>query len=168
MKKIFTLAIVILAASFTMDANAQKFGHVDSNELLLAMPERKTAETTIQSFAKELESQLQTMNAEWESKVQDYQSKEKMMSESIKKAKVKEITDLENRIKEFQSTAQEDLQAKENELLQPMIEKAKLAISDVAKENKYTYVFDSGAGMLLYSPESDDILPLVKKKMGIK
>ncbi|MDQ3191911.1 MAG: OmpH family outer membrane protein [Bacteroidota bacterium] len=168
MKKIFTLAIVLIATAFTLDANAQKFGHIDSNELLLAMPERKTAETTIQNFAKELEGHLQSMNAEWESKVQDYQSKEKMMSEPIKKAKVKEISDLESRIKNYQSTAQEDLQAKENELLQPMIEKAKAAISEVAKENKYTYVFDSGAGMLLHSPESDDILPLVKKKMGIK
>ncbi|HET6245515.1 MAG: OmpH family outer membrane protein [Bacteroidetes bacterium] len=168
MKKILTLAIVLATAAFSLEAIAQKFGHVDSNELLLAMPERKTAETSIQDYAKQLESQLKTMNAEWESKVQDYQSKEAMLSDAIKKTKVKEITDLESRIKDFQTTAQEDLQKKENDLLQPMIEKAKAAINEVAKENKYTYVFDSGAGMLLYSPESDDILPLVKKKMGIK
>jgi len=36
----------------------------------------------------------------------------------------------------------------------------------VAKENGYTHVFE--AGTLLVSPPSDDILPLVKKKMGIK
>jgi outer membrane protein len=162
------LIVVVLASAFSMNVNAQKFGHIDTNELLMAMPERKTAETTIQDYAKQLEVQLQNMSQEWESKVQDYQSKEASLSETIKKTKVKEITDLEGRIKEFQSTAQEDLQKKENELLQPMIEKAKKAIEEVAKENKFTYIFDSSIGLLLHSPESDDIMPLVKKKLAIK
>ena len=168
MKKILSFAIVIVTAAFSLNANAQKFGHVNSNELLMAMPERKDAETSIQNYAKQLEGQLQTMNVEWESKMQDYQAKEAMLDNAIKKTKMKEIADLENRIKEFQATAQEDLQKKENELLQPMIDKAKKAIEEVAKENKYTYVFDSGAGMLLYTPESDNLLPLVKKKLNVQ
>lgn len=168
MKKILSFAIVIVTAAFSLNANAQKFGHVNSNELLMAMPERKDAETAIQNYAKQLEGQLQTMNVEWESKMQDYQAKEAMLDNAIKKTKMKEIADLENRIKEFQATAQEDLQKKENELLQPMIDKAKKAIEEVAKENKYTYVFDSGAGMLLYTPESDNLLPLVKKKLNVQ
>ena len=168
MKKILSFAIVIVTAAFSLNANAQKFGHVNSNELLMAMPERKDAEASIQNYAKQLEGQLQTMNVEWESKMQDYQAKEAMLDNAIKKTKMKEIADLENRIKEFQATAQEDLQKKENELLQPMIDKAKKAIEEVAKENKYTYVFDSGAGMLLYTPESDNLLPLVKKKLNVQ
>jgi outer membrane protein len=150
MKTFLKIALVFASALFSLNASAQKFGHIDTNELLLAMPDRKTAETTIQSYAKQLEAQLQTMSQEWETKVQDYQSKEQMMSEAIKKTKVKEITDLENRIKEFQQTAQEDLQKKESELLQPMIDKAKKAIEEIAKEGKYTYIFDTGTGILLH------------------
>jgi outer membrane protein len=168
MRTFLKIALVFASAVFSLDATAQKFGHIDTNELLLAMPERKTAETTIQGYAKQLETQLQTMSQEWETKVQDYQAKETLMSEAIKKTKVKEITDLENRIKEFQATAQEDLQKKESELLQPMIDKAKKAIEEIAKEGKYTYVFDRGTGILLHYPESDDIAPLVKKKLNIK
>jgi outer membrane protein len=170
MKNFFKLAVVLVATVFSLNASAQapKFGHIDSNALLLLMPERKTAETNIQSYAKQLEGQLQAMTQEWEGKVADYQKEEKSLSDLMRKTKVKEITDLENRIKDFQQTAQEDLQKKEGELLQPMIDKAKKAIEEVAKENKYTYVFDSSMGLLLYSPESDDIMPLVKKKMNIK
>lgn len=168
MKNFFKLAIVLAATAFSFNANAQKFGHVDFNELLMLMPERKAAETNIQAYAKQLEGQLQSMSQEWESKVADYQQNEKNLTEIMRKTKVKEITDLEARIKDFQQTAQEDLQQKENELLQPMIEKAKKAIEEVAKENKYTYIFDSSLGVLLYSPESDDVMPLIKKKLAIK
>ena len=46
--------------------------------------------------------------------------------------------------------------------------KQQQAIADVAKENGYSYIFDVSAGALLYQPDSDDILPLVKKKLGLK
>jgi outer membrane protein len=168
MKNFLKLAIVLAATAFSFNASAQKFGHIDSNQLLTLMPERKAAETAVQNYAKELESQLQAMSQEWESKVAVYQKDEKAMSDLMKKTRVKEITDLEGRIKDFQQTAQEDLQDKESELLKPMIDKAKKAIEEVAKENKFNYIFDSSMGVLLYFPESDDVMPLVKKKLNIK
>ena len=75
---------------------------------------------------------------------------------------------MDQRIQTYQQSAQQRLQDKEKELLQPIIDRAKQAISDVAKENGYTYVFDTSAGALLYQQDSDDILPLVKKKLGLK
>lgn len=167
MRNLLKIVIITVIVAFTTHVKAQKFGHIDSNELLQLMPERAAAETAIQDYAKQLEGQLQTMSAEWEAKVGEYQSKETSMTDVIKKTKVKEITDLETRIKEFQTTAQDELKQKENELLKPMIDKAKKAIEEVAKENKYSYIFDSGIGALLYKPETDDVMPLVKKKLGI-
>jgi outer membrane protein len=166
MKKIITAVAAILLLTSTF-VNAQKIAHINSNDLMLLMPERKSAEESLQNFAKELEKQMGTMNQEYESKVQEYQSKESLMTDIIKQDKVKEITDLENRIKTFQQTAQESLQKKEQELLAPMLDKAKKAIGDVAKEAGYRYVLDTAAGAVLYSEPSDDIMPLVKKKLGI-
>ena len=71
------------------------------------------------------------------------------------------------RIEEFQQTAQKKLQERQTELLKPIVDRAKQAINDVAKENGYSYVFDSGTGALLYQPDSDDLMPLVKKKLGL-
>ena len=44
---------------------------------------------------------------------------------------------------------------------------AKKSVEEVAKENGYKYVIDSSQGMLLYADASDDIMALVKKKMGL-
>ncbi len=164
--KTIKLAVLTLMLGAT-SAFAQKYAHLNSNDLLLAMPERKQAETSLQDYAKQLDNQIKTMSAEYDNKVQEYQKQEAVMTDLIKQDKVKEINDLEERIKTFQGTAQESLQKKEQELMQPMIAKAKKAIEDVAKEGGYKYVFDTSAGMLLYSDPSEDILGAVKKKMGL-
>ena len=57
-------------------------------------------------------------------------------------------------------------QEREKALLTPIIDRAKEAIRDVAKENGYTYIFDSAVGVTLYEG-GDDVLPLVKKKLGL-
>lgn len=162
-KNIVLVAFIALTAS----VSAQKLGHINSNDLLLAMPERNSVESQIKSYAQELENQLGTMSSEYQAKVADYQAKEATMTDAIKQDKIKEITNLETRITEFQKTAQQDLQNKEESLLKPIIDKAKKAIEDVAKENNYTYIFDSGVGVLLYQKDSDDIMPMVKKKLGL-
>ena len=87
---------------------------------------------------------------------------------SVLAAKQKELQDLQARIQAFEEQAQTDLQTKQEELLKPIVDRAKAAIAEVAKENGYSYVFDSGLGVLLYSEESDNIIELVKKKLGIK
>jgi outer membrane protein len=74
---------------------------------------------------------------------------------------------MQTRIQEFQQSAQENMRKKEAELLKPIIEKAKNAISQVAKEAGYSYVFDSSTSGFLYKPESDNVIALVKKKLGI-
>lgn len=166
MKKLFLILTVALM-NFGGSAMAQKIAHINLNDLLLLMPERKKAETDIQEYAKTLDGQMRTMNAEYESKVQEYTSKESIMTEPVKLDKQKEIADLEERIRNFQSTAQESLQKKQNELLEPMLTKAKKSVEEVAKESGYKYVIDSSQGTLLYSDAADDIMPLVKKKLGL-
>ena len=149
-------------------AFAQKFGHINSQELLMEMPERDTAEKKMEQYAKDLESQLQLMSLEYESKVSEYKKNEVNMTDFIRNTKIKEITDLEARIRDFQSTAQDDLADQEQKLLQPMLDRAKKAIKEVADENKYTYIFDTSGGSILHFPDGDNILPLVKKKLEIQ
>jgi len=75
---------------------------------------------------------------------------------------------MQQKIEQYRYDAQARAQQKQEEILSPIIDKAKSAIQTTAKENGYTYIFDTSVGVLLYWPEtSDDILPLVKKKLGI-
>jgi outer membrane protein len=165
MKKITFLFLISL---ITLSAFSQnKFGYIDSQELLMLMPERKNAESEVQNFAKGLESQLAAMTAEYQESVQDYQSNESSFTDLIKQDKIAEITGLEQRIQAFQQNAQQSLQKKEQELLEPILSKARSAIEEVAFEGNFTYIFDKSVGSILYAKESENVLSLVKKKLKL-
>lgn len=165
MKKVL---IAIIALSTTLSVSAQqKFGHIDSAALLELMPEKATAEKDLQAFAKEFETALQEMAKEYEGKIQSFQANEKSMVETVRNTKMREIADLERRIQEFQQQAQEEVGKKEQEVLTPIIDKARKAIDEVAADKGYTYVFDSSLGVLLYADDSEDILADVKAKLGL-
>ena len=165
MKKILIITIIAL---FSINSYSQnKFGYIDSQELLLLMPERKTAEEEVQTFAKSLESQLQAMTAEYQQSVQEYQANEASYTDLVKQDKITEITGLEQRIQAFQQNANEALISKEKDLLEPILHKARQAIVDVANEGDYTYIFDKSVGSILYVKESENILEKVKKKLKL-
>lgn len=171
MKKIsislFLIAFILFAnQSFSQKA---KFGHIDSQKLLSEMPETATARKAVEDYTKQLEDQLKTMQTELQTKYDDYTAKQSTYSDLIKKTKEDELNGLQQRIQNFQQTAQQDIQKKEQELLQPVINKAKTAIKEVAKEKGYTYIFDTSTGSLAYWPETaDDIMQLVKAKLNKK
>jgi outer membrane protein len=155
-----TLSCVVFAQN--------KFGHIHSEQLLMVMPETADAEKSIQEYNQMLESQLQTMYTEYQSKAGEFQNNESLMTDIVKEAKIKEIQDLELRIQQFQQSSQESIQQKRNEVLSPLLEKAQNAINQIAEENNYTYIFDISLGSIVYGQESMDIMPLVKEKLGIK
>ncbi|MEI6696557.1 MAG: OmpH family outer membrane protein [Bacteroidota bacterium] len=171
MKNVLKIILVLGIFSMPLFSNAQKaikLGHINSNDLLKMMPGRDSAQKVLEKHAKELETTLKGMQNELETRYQDFTANQAQMSELIKQTKTKELQDMQARIQDFQDNAQKDYQDKEKKILTPIIDRAKKAIEDVAAENKYTYIFDSGVGSLLYQDASEDILPLVKKKLGLK
>ena len=166
--KITLLLITVAISTFGMAQKGQKEGFINSNELMIAMPERDSVQKNLQNYANQFKVQLEAMQKEYQAKITDFQNKQDVMTDLIKETKIKEITDLEKRIGEFQQTAEADLQKKEQELLQPIVDKAKNAIIEVAKENGYTKVTDTSFGVVIYHNEDFDIMDLVKKKLGIQ
>ena len=162
--------ILIAACLFVFGGNAVaqkniKLGHINSQELLQIMPGRDTAQTILQKEAAEIENTLKTMQSELERISNEFMQKQAEWTELIRNTKRSEIQDMQNRIQAFYENAQKQLQDREAELTKPIVDRAKKAISDVATEGGYTYIFD-GAG-LLYSQDSEDIMPQVKKKLGL-
>lgn len=165
------IAIMICLLAFGGSAMAQKnakIGHINSNDLMQIMPGRDSAQTVLQGEVAELEETLKTMQAEAEKRYNDYVANQAGWTELIRQTKQREIQDMASRIEEFQQNAQKQLQEREATLLKPIIDRAKKAIADVAKENGFTYILDAGTAAILYDEGGEDIMPLVKKKLGLK
>lgn len=148
------------------EAFAQKFGHLDAQEVLLSLPERAEAQASIESAAGEYETEVARMQSELETKFADYQAKASTWPDAIRQQKERELQQLDAGLQEFGVTIQNDLAQMEQQLLSPMIERVRKAIEDVGKEQGYTYIFDTSTGVTLYNG-GDDVTDLVKTKLGM-
>ena len=165
---LFVTVLVTVSSTFAQKTD-YKFGHINSNELLSVMPERDSAKIELQSYSQMLQQEMEAMQVEYQNKVNTYLEKQETYSDLVRGSKESELQEMQRRVQEFQATAQQDYQQKEAEIFQPIMDKAQAAIEKVGKDNGFLYVFDLGAGGVLYfSEKSIDILPLVKKELGIE
>lgn len=173
MKRFIGIAAVAIIMAFVgQEAMSQnlKFGHINRNELIQALPEFDSANVKLQSFQKDLVNALELMSVELNNKNDAYTKESKNLTEIVRQTKEQELVDMNRRIQEFQNNAQEQLQNKQTELFQPITLKADKAIKDIGKENGFIYVFDLSSGQLIYFDEtkSTNVMPLAKAKLGLK
>ncbi|EDM35815.1 putative outer membrane protein [Pedobacter sp. BAL39] len=176
MRKLINAFFVAAGLLFTANiANAQqKFAHLNSAEIIEAMPEVKDARTKLEAFGKTKQADIEKMISEYQVKLQAAEAKQKTMSEANKEVVGKELQaagvelqDLQKRIEDARAKAQQEMEAKNAELFNPIQVKADAAIKAVSKEKGFAYVFDTANQALVYWEGGDDITATVKAKLGI-
>ncbi len=170
MKNISKLLLIALFLLGGININAQelKFGHIDSRELLMSMPESDSAQVKIQKLGEDYQQQMEEMQVELNKKYDNYLQNRDSYTELIRQTKEADIQEMQQRIGNFEQMAQQDLQTQQQQFMAPILEKANAAVKTVAQENGFIYIFDIGSGNpVFWSETSIDILPLVKTKLGI-
>ena len=162
MKKIIIAMLLMLP----MAISAQKFGHINTQELFAMMPEVNKVRLTMDTINNQYENQLASMNEEFQRKYQDYVSQEATMADAIKQIRQQELQEMQQRIQLFYQTAEQDIQKKQQELLAPVHEKMTKAIKAVGEREGYTYIFDSAA-MVHIGADAIDVMPAVKRELKI-
>ena len=163
--KVFVLVALTLAA---MSVSAQvKLGHIETQKLIQAMPEWTAAQKTFEEEQKKVNTELNGLREQFQTKLAEYSEKMKTYSEAMRATTEEELQGLQQRIQRFQETAMAQLEKTQNDLMQPVMEKALNAIKEVGKENGFTYIFDMNAGILYAAENSQDVLPWVKKQFGL-
>lgn len=164
MKKLIVAGVMALGV---FSASAQtKIGYVSTDELIGVMPEAEKADAELKDYQASLSQQGQDMMKDLGIKDSLFVKDSAKLSASMKEIKRNELITLYQKVQGWQTQAQEMYQAKAQEKIAPIRTKAMDAIRIVAKENGYSYVLDINA--VIVAPPGDDILPLVKKKLGIK
>ena len=143
--------------------------HINTVEILEAMPETSKAEQELNAYYEELGQQLNSMAEEYRKKVQEYEEQQDSLSELMKKTKQNEILDMQTRIQSFQENAEKEYLNKQAALYAPIRERLQQAVRAVTLEQGYTYMMDITSGAIVYiGDDAIDATPLVKKKLGLK
>lgn len=144
-----------------------KTAHINYKQLVLMMPETKTADSIITSLTKNYQAELSRMESEYKVKSEKFKVEEKTLLEATKELRLKELKDAETTYTKFQETAKKDISDKDKALFDVIFKKAEKAVKDVAKDKGYSYVIDSSKGTHVYLDPKEDIFEAVKKKLGL-
>ncbi|MBR8536506.1 OmpH family outer membrane protein [Carboxylicivirga sediminis] len=170
MKIYYTLVVVFLLAIGSVNAQQpMKFGHINSAEILQAMPELKAIEEQMEAEFEQKESQLMTMQQDLQTKQQSYQQDVESLSAAERQAREQELMELNQKVQNFYLLSQQQIQAKQNELQAPVIQKLQAAIQEVGDEEGFLYIFEMTSRVPVFaSDKSIDVGALVKAKLGIQ
>ncbi|MDN3666196.1 OmpH family outer membrane protein [Algibacter miyuki] len=168
MKHIKTLllatALCIGTVSFTQAQS--KVAHINTQELIKAMPEMKTAQSELEALGKTYKTDMQGSYTEFQNLQKEYEADAKNQTDAKNQERILELQEKQQRLQQFQADAQKDMQEKEIALLEPITEKAKAAILKVSRAQGFDYVLDSGTGITILT-DGKDLLNDVKKELGI-
>lgn len=143
MKK--TILLIASIAILSFSANAQvKFGQINTAELVSLMADTDSARVQLDAYRVELVEEMETMQTEYNTKLNTYQQKSATWTAAIKESKEAELGEIIQRLQQFEQTAQQDLAQMQQTLMAPIYKKAQDAINKIAKETKLVYVFDLG------------------------
>ena len=164
MKKIFAIAAMAL---LTLSASAQKIARVNFTELVQLMPESDKARETMAAASKEADETYKTMVEEFQSKYSQYQQKASTWTASIKESTERELSDMQQRIQDFQQSVSQELQEQQTTLMAPIYQKAQEEVQKIAKEQGFDILLDTSSA-LYYSDAIVDITAQARKALGVK
>lgn len=161
---LFATALCIGMVSFV--GAQSKIAHINTQELIQAMPEMAQAKSQLETLSKTYQTELQSLGSEFKKKVELYDKEAATKTKEENTNRAKEVQTMQQSIQEYQQKASQDLQKKEFDLLKPITEKAREAILKVAKAQGFEYVLDSSQSVMVMA-EGKDLLADVKSSLGI-
>lgn len=163
------LLLFLFAVSTLSALQAQKFGYINSYQLLLSMPEIKKADNELKAYQDELMTKGQNMVKKFEANYKAYMVKVNggEMSQLQMQQSEQKLADEQQSIQAFEQEVQELIAKRKQDLYEPVLDKVQQIVDQIGKEMEYTMIFDASIGGLLFATEAEDLMPLIKQKLGI-
>lgn len=168
-KAILFISLFVFLTSFNQAFAQLKIGHINTDKLIVSMPESDSVNATLEALNAEYTKVGEELQVDYNVANDEFQKGQATWSELVRQTKAAEMDDMMNRIQQFVANSRQDLQNKQQELFQPVLNKAQNAIQEVADEQGYDYVLETSRGAVLTVPKDEllDILKLVQEKLGI-
>jgi len=162
--------IIALMAILPMGVFAQKFGHINSSDIIPMMTEYKTAQAELEDLQKQYMEELNYMQTEYQKKEEDYLTNRETMPETIRTRREEELGESQRKIQQYYQDCQINLEQKQMELMNGINTKLQKAIQTVGEEGAYVCIFDIAGGTVPFvsSTLTTDVTETVKGKLGIK
>ena len=163
-KKVW-IAVFILAGVVSAKAQVLPVGHIDFEKVVSLMPETKKMKKDLQKLSKTYADEIKAAQNKLQAKQKKYEAEQISQTAAQNKKRGEELQQEYMRLQQLNQTAEQEIRQKQSMALEPIVDKVKKAIEEVAKSKGILYVLDVKS---LIVAEGTDLLPAVKKKLGLK
>ena len=167
MKKIIICAICAICGFTTANAQA-KFGHVNTQEIIQAMPEYQKAQTEIKALQDQYDADLKSMQDELQKKGEAFDKEQATLPDNIKQRRQQELQDMYAKIQQSFQDNQQALQKASSEKMQAIQTKVLDAIKAIGTAGNYVYIMENNSLPYISTTLSTDVTAQVKAKLGLK
>ncbi|MDN3596301.1 OmpH family outer membrane protein [Zunongwangia endophytica] len=167
LKTLFIALALTLGATTLVNAQDSKIAHIATQDLIESMPDYKNAMTQLDKLRNTYDAEIKDMMNEAQKTLQRYEAEAETVTEEENQKRSMELQGAQRRIQERSQKASQDLQKKQQDLVRPILEKARGAIQKVARAKGYDYVLDSTTGAGVIMADGFDLMPAVKTELGI-
>ena len=159
------IALLVVMFALPLGAMAQtKFAHMNSQEVIVTMPEYTKAQADLDAMSKEYQTEMQRTQEEFNKKYQEFLAQADSLPKNIAERRQKELQDMAQRQEAYQS-----MQKAQQDAMTPIYKKLDEAIQAVGKAEGVVYIFDLARTPIPYvGAQSVDVTAKVKTQLGIK
>jgi outer membrane protein len=163
---IFTILFFTL---WTINGFGQKYGYINSSEIISIHPDVKAADQKLLNFQNNLITKGEEMARKLEANYNAYleEANQGVLSQLQMQERETALTQEQDAIRQYEVEMQQKILIKREELYQPILDKIQLAVEEVGKENGYSMIFDTSTGGILFAEQTNDILQKVKAKLNL-
>jgi outer membrane protein len=164
LKTLFFATVLVFGATSLTNAQG-KVAHINTQEVIAAMPETKAAQAEVDKAGKTYEAEIAASIKELQNKAKQYESESAGQTDEENAKRFQEIEAMKQSISQYQQQAQQNIQKQEFDLLKPIREKAQAAVKKVATALGFDYILDLQS---LVVANGKDITSDVKKELGVQ
>lgn len=170
MKNLLLLIVIVFGTSFA--SYSQKYGYIDSDFILESMPEYSEAKDELDAYADRWQKEIDDRYKQIKKRKEEFLRVEAILPEEEREQRQEEIETMESEALEMQQLrfgVSGDLFSKRKELIEPIQDRVFEALSKVASNRNFAFVFDkANQSNLIFADPKYDISKLVLREMGIK
>lgn len=168
MKKILVLMVALFGFAAAATAQSVKIARINTQDVMASLSEVDSVRVKLEAFAKDLQDELETMQVEYNNKLDSYNKSKATLTPVIAAQKERDLNDLARRIQERSHTAQEDYTNVQLSLMQPILDKMQESVKKISKQMMVTVVFDEQNSPIYLDESIPDITNKVITDLGGK
>jgi len=143
-----------------------KIGYINSQVIIAEDPAANAAQEQFQREMVPFENELRGLEAEIADLMSRYQAQQVTLTSNARRSRADEITQKQQAYQERMAQIEAEAGRRQQELVQPIMERINNIIQQIRSDGSYTFIFDVAGGGLIAADESFDLTGEVQQRLA--